>query len=130
MTRRGLSLVELMVAIILVGIVAGSIYQLLLSTERGYRTQAERVRVNGNLRNAISLLPADIRELNAADLLGSDIISMDTSSVSYRAMRNLYFLCQPANAARGCLVRAAAVRFGPRLAPHLSGKRPRDPPRQ
>jgi prepilin-type N-terminal cleavage/methylation domain-containing protein len=120
MTRRGFSLVELMMAIILVGVVAGSIYQLLLSTERGYRAQSERVSVTANLRNAISLLPGDVRELNAADPLGSDIISMGASAVTYRAMRNLYFLCQPPNPAAAQIVLAQDFWFG--LRPYDSGR--------
>ncbi len=93
--RRGFTLVELITALVLVGLVGTAIYQLLVSNQRLYREQAQRVDVNQNARAAISILPGEVRELNAADPAGSDIISMTASSMRFKAMRSLYFLCQP-----------------------------------
>lgn len=92
--RRGFTLVELIIALVLVGIVGTAIYQLLTANQRIYREQSERVDVNQNARAAISILPGEIRELDAGDAAGSDIITMTATSLSYKAMRNLYVVCQ------------------------------------
>jgi prepilin-type N-terminal cleavage/methylation domain-containing protein len=95
--QRGFSLVELVIALVLFGIVGTALYQLLVNNQRLYQEQTERVQVNESARAAISLLPGEVRELNAADTAESDIVSMTASSLTYKAMRSLYFLCQPPN---------------------------------
>ncbi|MCH7874605.1 MAG: prepilin-type N-terminal cleavage/methylation domain-containing protein [Gemmatimonadetes bacterium] len=92
--RRGFTLVELITAVVLVGIVGTAIYQLLVSNQRIYREQSQRVDVNQAVRAAISILPGEIRELNAGDPAGSDIILMTGSLLQFKSMRSLYFLCQ------------------------------------
>ncbi|HWP37470.1 MAG TPA: prepilin-type N-terminal cleavage/methylation domain-containing protein [Gemmatimonadales bacterium] len=93
-SRRGFTLVELLIALVLMGIVAASIYQLLVSNQRIYRQQTQRVELNDNIRSAIAILPGELRELNASDPLGSDIIAMSDSAITYKVTRNLYFVCQ------------------------------------
>jgi prepilin-type N-terminal cleavage/methylation domain-containing protein len=93
--RRGVTLVELLTVLVLVGIVGTALYQLLVHNQRLYDEQAERVQVNENARAAISILPGEVRELDAGDPAGSDILAMTASSLSYKAMRSLYVLCAP-----------------------------------
>jgi prepilin-type N-terminal cleavage/methylation domain-containing protein len=95
--RRGFTLVELVIAMVLFGIVGTALYQLLVNNQRLYQEQTQRVQVNESARAAISLLPGEVRELNAADTAGSDIVSMTPSSLTYKAMRGLYVLCQAPN---------------------------------
>ena len=92
--RRGFTLVELITAVVLVGIVGTAIYQLLVSNQRLYREQSQRIDVNQAARAAISILPGEIRELNAGDPAGSDIILMTGSLLQFKSMRSLYFLCE------------------------------------
>lgn len=91
--NKGFTLIEMLVAVVLMGIVSGSIYQLLINNQRVYREQSQRVEMNGNVRGAISVIQSELRELNAGDSLGSDILSMSATQITYKAMRNLYFLC-------------------------------------
>lgn len=95
--RRGFTLVELMIALVLTGAVGTAIYQLLVSNQRVYREQTERVQVNDHARTAIVMLPSELRELDAGDPAGSDVVAMTASSLTYKAMRGLYVLCQPPN---------------------------------
>jgi prepilin-type N-terminal cleavage/methylation domain-containing protein len=92
--RRGFTLAELITVLVLGAVVGTAIYQLLINNQRVYREQAERVQLSENARAAISVLPADLRELDAADPWGSDIVALGTSSLSYKAMRGLYTLCR------------------------------------
>jgi prepilin-type N-terminal cleavage/methylation domain-containing protein len=101
MGRRGFTLVELITVLVLMAIVGTAIYHLHMNNQRVYREQAERVLLSENARAAISVLPADLRELDAADPAGSDIVALGTSSLSYKAMRGLYTLCQAPNPATG-----------------------------
>ena len=95
MTRRGFTLVELLVALVMLGVVSASVYQLLVSNQRVYRQQTQRIELNDNLRSAIAMVPGELRELSANDPSGTDIIAMAESSITYKAMRNLYVTCQP-----------------------------------
>jgi prepilin-type N-terminal cleavage/methylation domain-containing protein len=91
--RGGFTLAELLVALVLFGIVSTAIYQLLVNNQRLYRQQTQRIELDDNVRSAVAILPAELRELDAADPLGSDIIAMTDSSVTYRAMRALRWTC-------------------------------------
>jgi prepilin-type N-terminal cleavage/methylation domain-containing protein len=97
LTRRGFTMVELLVALVLMGIVSTAVYTLLTNNQRLYRQQTQRIELNDNLRSATAILPSDLRELNASDPAGSDIIEMTDSSITYKAMRNLYITCVQAN---------------------------------
>ncbi len=98
LTKRGFTMIELLIALVLMGIVSTAIYTLLVNNQRLYRQQTLRIELNDNLRSATAILPADLRELNSGDPLGSDIQEMTASSITYKAMRNLYVLCMDANA--------------------------------
>lgn len=91
--RRGFTLIELLVALVMMAAVAGAIYQLLLNNQRVYQRQTQQVDMQNNLRTVAGFLPADLRELDAGDPLGGDILSMDSSVIRYKATRGLYFLC-------------------------------------
>lgn len=95
--RRGFTLVEMLIALVLVGIVGAALYQLLVNNQRLYQEQTQRVQVNESARAAISLLPGEVRELNPADPAESDVVAMSATSLTYKAMRGLYFLCLPPN---------------------------------
>jgi prepilin-type N-terminal cleavage/methylation domain-containing protein len=95
--RRGFTLVEIMVALTMMLIVTGSVYRLMLSTQRLSRGQAERVTVQSNIRSGSLMVLSDLRELNTvtggpADQ--NDILAMAANDISYRAMRGMGIICQ------------------------------------
>ncbi len=92
LTRRGFTLVELLVALVLLGIVATGIYRVLANNQRVYQQQTQRIDLQQNIRAAATILPAELRELAASD---GDIQTMAATQLQIRAMRWLGFVCTP-----------------------------------
>jgi prepilin-type N-terminal cleavage/methylation domain-containing protein len=90
LTRRGFSLVELLVAMVLLGIVSMAIYRVLVNNQRVYLAQTQRIDLQQNIRAAETILPAEFRELDASE---GDIKAMSATSLQIRAMRWLGFVC-------------------------------------
>lgn len=90
LNRRGLTLVELLVALVLMGIVSMGIYRVLINNQRVYQAQTQRIDLQQNIRAAVNILPAEFRELDAAD---GDILAMTSTSITIRAMRQLAIVC-------------------------------------
>lgn len=93
MNSRGFTLIELVVGMVLTAIISVAIFTVLVNSQRLYLNQMQRVKVTDNVRSAMSVLPTELRELNAGDATGSDIIAMTSTSLMYKAMRNLYTTC-------------------------------------
>lgn len=99
--RRGFTLVEVLLALVIMGVVTGAIYQLLNTNQRLSVAQAEQVTLQSNVRTGSLIVPNELRELNTvvggvADQ--NDITVADPDGVTYRAMRGLGLLCQDAAA--------------------------------
>lgn len=92
LTRRGFTLVELLVALVLLGIVSASLYRVLVNNQRMYQSQTQRIDLQSNLRAAQSILPADLREVDASE---GDISEATSTSITFRAMRWIAFICNP-----------------------------------
>lgn len=91
LTSDGVSLVELVVALALSGLLAGAAVALLGRTQDFYRATAQQIDVGQSLRVAGALLPGELRELDAVD---GDIVAMTPSAVTIRAARQLASLCR------------------------------------
>ena len=92
MSRRGFTMIELLVALVLLGIVSTAIYRVLVNNQRLYMAQTQRIDLSQNIRAASTILPAEFRELDAFD---GDIIAMSADSILVRGMRWLSFVCVP-----------------------------------
>lgn len=92
LTRRGFTLVELLIAMVLLGIVSVAVYRVLVNSQRVYLAQTQRIDMQQNIRAVATILPAEFRELNATD---GDIASMSATQLTIRAMRWLGFTCAP-----------------------------------
>jgi prepilin-type N-terminal cleavage/methylation domain-containing protein len=90
LARRGFSLIELMIALVLLGVVSTAIYKVLVNNQRVYLAQTQTIDLQQNIRAAVAILPAEFRELDAAD---GDISAMGPDSIRMRAMRQLAFVC-------------------------------------
>src|SRR5207237_6623395 len=90
LARRGFTLIELMIALVLLGIVSTAVYKVLVNNQRLYTAQTQTIDLQQNIRAAAAILPAEFRELDAAD---GDITAMGPDSIRMRAMRQLSFLC-------------------------------------
>jgi prepilin-type N-terminal cleavage/methylation domain-containing protein len=90
LSRKGFTLVELLVALVLLSIVSAAIYKVLVSNDRVYTAQMQRMELSQNIRAAATILPADFRTLDASD---SDITAMSATSITIRAIRQLAIVC-------------------------------------
>lgn len=109
---EGFTLVELVVVLAISGVVAGASFKQFTRLNRTYREQVERLEINSNLRVGISIIRSELLDLDAADSLGSDIITMAVDDIVYNAMRVLMFLCQPASSGDSELVAWRVPIFG------------------
>jgi len=99
--RRGFTLIEVLLALVILGVVTGALYRLLNTSQRLSLAQAEQVSLQSNVRTGSLVVPNELRELNtwlggAADR--NDITVADDDGITYRAMRGLGFVCQAAAA--------------------------------
>lgn len=106
-TRRGFTLVELMVALVLMTMVGGVTYQLLVNTQRVSRAQSFQVDMQDNVRVGALVVANELREVGydnipaavlAAEWAGApasnpDLILAEPGRVQYKAMRGLGFVC-------------------------------------
>ena len=90
MSRRGFTMIELLVALVLLGLVSTAIYRVLVNNQRIYMAQTQRIDLSQNIRAAATILPAEFRELDAFD---GDITAMGPDSIVIRGMRWLSFVC-------------------------------------
>jgi hypothetical protein len=66
------------------------VYRVLVNNQRVYQAQTQRLDLQQNIRAGVSILPAELREINATD---GDILAMSPNSITVRAMRQLAILC-------------------------------------
>jgi prepilin-type N-terminal cleavage/methylation domain-containing protein len=90
LSRRGFTLPELMIALVLLAVFSAGVYQILLNSQRTFSAQTGRIDLQQNLRAGVTILPGEFRELDAGD---SDITSMSATAITIRAMRQLAFIC-------------------------------------
>jgi type II secretory pathway component PulJ len=88
-------MLELLVALVILGIVSAALYKVLVTNQRTYLAQTQRIDLQQNIRAAATILPAEFREMNAYGIAGAntDISSMGSTTITIRAMRQLSFLC-------------------------------------
>ena len=87
--RAGFTLIELLVAMVLMGIIGAVTMRLMVNMQRGSRAQSQKVSLQGNMRAGISLLPSELREISAGDVLIAD-----PDRIRYRAMRSTGVACE------------------------------------
>ncbi|HEY5939599.1 MAG TPA: prepilin-type N-terminal cleavage/methylation domain-containing protein [Gemmatimonadales bacterium] len=95
-SRAGFTLAEVMIALALTMVVAGTLYRLLVTTQRTTRAQAQRVELQSNLRAGSLIVLSELRELSAgpgASGAQNDILVAGSSALVYRAMRGIGFIC-------------------------------------
>jgi prepilin-type N-terminal cleavage/methylation domain-containing protein len=114
-SRRGFTLVELLVALVLFLIVSGAVYSLLNNTQRVSRAQAERVDMQSNMRAGALVVPSDLKMIGYDTVPGSatvtsDILAMGPDSIMFRAIRSSGIVCK-FNATNTIVVDTSASRY-------------------
>ncbi|MGH7590320.1 MAG: PulJ/GspJ family protein [Gemmatimonadales bacterium] len=100
---RGFTLVETLIAMVLLGLVSVVIYKMLITTQRVTDAQAERGDLQVNLRAGVLVIPNELRQITIGTSTTldtvSDIRDVTDTSITYRAMRGFYTICAtPASA--------------------------------
>ena len=80
--RRGASLVELIIVIVLLAILGTATLGVVIHQERFYRAQADAIGSRATVRDAASMLQSELRALTPPD---GDLYAIDASSVEFRA---------------------------------------------
>lgn len=78
MGKRGVTLIELLIALVISAILVAGIYRVFISTQRSYTVQDQIVELQQNARASINRMLREIRMVNFGR-----IISFDTSSSAY-----------------------------------------------
>ncbi len=107
--RRGMTLPEVLVAIILLAIVGGGITRVMVKQQQYYKDASKTAGSKRELRLGASVLPAELRSISSS---GGDILEMSESEVYMRAYIGSSIVCArttdniwvpPANLARHTL---------------------------
>lgn len=106
---RGFTLIEILIALVLMGIVSTALYQLLVANQRIYRAQVESVAINESARAAVSIVPSEVREVSSGD---GDVIAMNATSLTYKSMQSLYVQCTDPNTGALEIVLDRTTSFG------------------
>jgi prepilin-type N-terminal cleavage/methylation domain-containing protein len=96
-SRRGFTLVEIMLALVLVLVVSGSIYRVLFNAQRVSRAQAASIALQSTVRGAALVVANELRELSAmpgGSPAQNDILTLAPQAISYRAARGFGYTCQ------------------------------------
>ncbi|HEU5153906.1 MAG TPA: prepilin-type N-terminal cleavage/methylation domain-containing protein [Gemmatimonadales bacterium] len=91
-SRRGFTLVESMVALLLTVLVLTLVYRVLVGQQRTVSLQAQRVFLQTNLRSAVAFIATELREVST-DSSNPDLVAFSPESVTYRATRGSGIAC-------------------------------------
>lgn len=86
-------MIELLVALVLLGLVSAALYRVLVNNQRLYMAQTQRIDLAQNIRAAGTILPAEFREMSASE--GDIANPLSPTVLNIRAMRWLGFICTP-----------------------------------
>jgi len=90
---RGFTLIELMIALLLMTLFGTVIFKLLNSTQRVSTAQTERMMLQSSIRTGALVVPAELRELSTSAGGQTDLIQIAADSLTYRAARGVGFTC-------------------------------------
>jgi prepilin-type N-terminal cleavage/methylation domain-containing protein len=95
--RRGFSLIELLIALVMLGLFAGAFYNVLIAVQRTSGRQTHQANMQGNLRAGIQLVQTELQDLRTDGVNDTDILSMSGSAIRYRVMRGVGEACSHSN---------------------------------
>ena len=88
--RRGMTLLELLISLVLVGLMGGLIVGFLLKQERFYAGANEILQTRTQVRQASVMMPSDLRAISPAE---GDIYAMSDTSIDFRSTFGSSYVC-------------------------------------
>ena len=88
--RRGFTLTELMIVVVVLGILMAILSTMFLTQQRFYGDVGETAAIRRELRTGAGILPLDIRGISGP---GGDIISYNTTKIEVRAPIGSAVIC-------------------------------------
>jgi prepilin-type N-terminal cleavage/methylation domain-containing protein len=88
--RRGFTIIELLISMMLGLLVLGAVYQLMITQSGAYGKQRELADVRETARSASTLLSWDLRHAAGG---GSGIVAMTPNSITLRSIRGVGVIC-------------------------------------
>ncbi len=90
-TRRGVTLIELVIALTVLAVVGGVLTNVLIKQQRFNRALTETADSRSRMRDIATILPTDLR---GASSIGRDILSVDMNSMQFRSAIGSSVLCR------------------------------------
>src|SRR5438477_12079812 len=81
--RAGFTLIELVIAMVLMSLVGGAIVKLLLRQQRFYNSTSDLIQTRQQIRQAAAMLPSDLRGISS---IGGDIFAMGDQAAELRSV--------------------------------------------
>lgn len=95
--RRGITLPEMMVVLVLLGLVVGGLMTVLVRQQRFYTGTSEIIQTKGSARQAIDILSSELRGISTGTRGGApnnvDIYAMSDSSLTFRSQFGGSVIC-------------------------------------
>lgn len=89
--RLGMTLIEIMISLVLLGIVSGVIMRVVMRQQRFYQGVNSIMTQRSQLRQATSILPVDLRSLSS---VGNDILTASDSSIEFMVNVGTSIVCE------------------------------------
>ena len=88
--RAGFTLIELVIALVLMSLVGSAIVSLLLRQQRFYNSTTDLIQTRQQIRQAAAMLPSDLRGISS---IGGDIYFMTDSALEFRSVFGSSVVC-------------------------------------
>ncbi len=96
--RRGFTLAEILVSLVLLGMIMAAMTAVLSRQQRFYRSATDLMETRGRIRQALAVLPSDLRSLSPSDTLSGglntgDIYLWNDHALEFRSVMGSSVVC-------------------------------------